>query len=168
MRMVGMAGTTALGLAAAWWVYSRLTARAALEQLIEDSVEVFAARVYVKSLPPAQVPPKLAWLTQGDGARVKAQQLVGLTNTTTAEDGYRAVLVQLPQIPAAQPQNVLPGLLAHGIDAVSEALGVKVPRGVRSEVQGLASTPQGQNVDGLVTSVHGLWEWQLGQQEQRR
>lgn len=163
MRMVGAASTTAVGLAVAWWVYSRLTARAELENKLEESPEVFTARVYAQT---NQLGPKYAWLTRGDGARLKAQQVITFTNAVTVADAYKAILAELPKIP--QAQQVLPGLIGQGVDAISEALGVKVPRSVRGEVVGLAHTPQGQSMEGVVTNAQGLWQWQLGQQEQRR
>jgi hypothetical protein len=168
MRLVGAAGTTVVGLAVAWWVYARLTARAELEHLLEDSGTVFATRVYVQSLPPGQVAEKDKWLLSGDGIRRKAQEHVGLTNRTTPEEAFAVIQASLPKIPPQVVEQMLPGLLGKGLDALSETLGIQVPRSVQAQVQGMAQTPQGQQLDGLVTSAHGLWEWQRGTTETKQ
>lgn len=157
MRLVGAASTTVVGLAAAWWVYARLGARADLESLLQDSAGVFAARVYVQSLPKGRVAEKDKWLLTSAGLRDKAQALVRITNRVSAEDAFAAVKADLPPIPTQVAEQLLPGLLGRGLDAVAGQIGIAVPASVRSELQGVVQTPQGQNAEGLASSAQGLW-----------
>lgn len=150
------------GGAAGGWMYYRSAQRQELLRMLEESPAVFTARVYAQQ---AQLGPAHAWLKEPGGLVEKANELVTYTNTTSAVDAFNQLVASLPKAP---PQvGVLPGLLDDGLQALSQATGINIPRGVQQEVHGLAQTEQGQQAEGLLTHADGLWSWWLGTEENR-
>lgn len=151
--LIGGAGLLAGG----GWVAWRHSQRTALKNLIEESPQIFAIRSYYAAsgdpLPPGQ-----QWLTKPNGAEIKAAQVIGYFGTMTAAQGFDEVMAEMPAIPT-QPPGAVSQLLGQGFKAFEDATGIKVPKSVKREAQGIAQTEQAQSADTIAAQGAQLWNW---------
>lgn len=151
--LIGGAGLLAGGA----WVAWRHSQRTALKNLIEENPKIFAIRSYYATSG-TPLPPEQQWLTKPNGAEIKAAQVIGYFGTMNAAQGFDEVMAQLPAIPA-QPPGAVSQLLGQGFKAFEDATGIKVPKSVKREAQGIAQTEQAQSADTIAAQGMQLWNW---------